>query len=247
MAILRALTRMRVGSLACGLDRRARRNGRGPRPWSGARMCRRAPAAKPGAAQKRAACSARSPGRVQRRVGGRDTVDAGLCANGCAPMAVRAWKAQAVQLERDGAPAPGPGNHHGQWFDTGSDCWRDPPDPRHRQAPLEAMMAQHGLMCDANLQQVRAGVEDHALRTGTSLQEATEFLAAEFRAEAKWLALSGAPIYEPLRWILRRTPRPQAAFAWTQIRDIHVHIHARFPPRRQGTEGTVWRAHARLT
>jgi hypothetical protein len=68
--------------------------------------------------------------------------------------------------------------------------------------------------------QVRAGVEDHALRTGISLQEATEFLAAEFRAEAKWLALSGAPIYEPLRWILRRTPRPQAAFAWTQIRDI---------------------------
>jgi hypothetical protein len=75
-------------------------------------------------------------------------------------------------------------------------------------------------MCDANLQQVRAGVEDHALRTGISLQEAIEFLAAEFRAEAKWLALSGAPIYEPLRWILRRTPRPQAAFAWTQIRDI---------------------------
>jgi hypothetical protein len=75
-------------------------------------------------------------------------------------------------------------------------------------------------MYDANLHQVRAGVEDHALRTGTSLQEATEFLAAEFRAEAKWLALSGAPIYEPLRWILRRTPRPQAAFAWTQIRDL---------------------------
>ena len=55
---------------------------------------------------------------------------------------VHAWKAQAVQLERDGAPAPGPGNHHGQWFDTGSDRWRDGPDPR--QAPLEAVMALHG-------------------------------------------------------------------------------------------------------
>ena len=75
-------------------------------------------------------------------------------------------------------------------------------------------------MDDANLAQVRVGIEDHAMRMGTSLQEAKEFLAAEFRAEARWLALSGAPIYEPLRWILRRTPRPQAAFAWTQIRDI---------------------------
>jgi hypothetical protein len=46
---------------------------------------------------------------------------------------VHAWKAQAVQLERDGAPAPGPGNHH---------RWRDGPDPR--QAPLEAVMALHG-------------------------------------------------------------------------------------------------------
>ena len=55
---------------------------------------------------------------------------------------VHAWKAQAVQLERDGAPAPGPGNHHGQWFDTGSGRWRDGPDPR--QAPLEDVMALHG-------------------------------------------------------------------------------------------------------
>ena len=34
-------------------------------------------------------------------------------------------------------------------------------------------------MYDANLQQVRAGVEDHALRTGTSLQEATESVKKE--------------------------------------------------------------------
>jgi hypothetical protein len=27
-------------------------------------------------------------------------------------------------------------------------------------------------------------------------------------------------IYKPLRWIIRKTPRPQAAFAWTQIRDV---------------------------
>jgi hypothetical protein len=26
-----------------------------------------------------------------------------------------------------------------------------------------------------------------------------------------------------------------------------IHIHARFPPRRQGTEGTVWRCAAYLT
>jgi hypothetical protein len=70
------------------------------------------------------------------------------------------------------------------------------------------------------LPQVKTAVQDYASRRGVSVQVATDYLAAEFLAEAIWLARAGAPIYEPLRWILRRTPRPQAAFAWTQIRDI---------------------------
>ena len=53
---------------------------------------------------------------------------------------------------------------------------------------------------------------------GISIQAATDYFAAEFKAEAVWLGAAGAQIYEPLRWILRRTPHPQAAFAWTQIR-----------------------------
>ena len=71
------------------------------------------------------------------------------------------------------------------------------------------------------LPQVKMAVQDYASRRGVSVQVATDYLAAEFMAEAIWLAKAGAPIYaiyEPLRWILRRTPRPQAAFAWTQIR-----------------------------
>ena len=51
-------------------------------------------------------------------------------------------------------------------------------------------------------------------------EAAIGFLAAEFRSEALWLARAGAPIYEALRWILRRTPRPQAAYAWTQLVDL---------------------------
>jgi hypothetical protein len=49
---------------------------------------------------------------------------------------------------------------------------------------------------------------------------AVEYLAGQFQVEARWLAAAGAPIYEPLRWIMRKTPRPQAAFAWTKIRDV---------------------------
>ena len=43
---------------------------------------------------------------------------------------------------------------------------------------------------------------------GISIQAATDYFAAEFKAEAVWLGAAGAPIYlyEPLRWILRRTP-----------------------------------------
>ena len=41
--------------------------------------------------------------------------------------------------------------------------------------------------------------------------------ALVLKAAGPW---SPAPIYEPLRWMIRRTPRPQAAFAWTQIRDV---------------------------
>ena len=40
------------------------------------------------------------------------------------------------------------------------------------------------------------------------------------RPELLYTRVSIYAIYEPLRWILRRTPRPQAAFAWTQIRGI---------------------------
>ena len=72
----------------------------------------------------------------------------------------------------------------------------------------------------AHILEVTAAVKDHAERMETTVEEATDFLATEFRAEAIWLARAGAPIFEPLRWILRRTPRPQAAFAWTQIRNI---------------------------
>ena len=79
-------------------------------------------------------------------------------------------------------------------------------------------------MHQQQLPQVKTAVQDYASRRGVSVQVATDYLAAEFMAEAIWLAKAGAPIYaiyaiyEPLRWILRRTPRPQAAFAWTQIR-----------------------------
>ena len=73
-------------------------------------------------------------------------------------------------------------------------------------------------MHQQQLPQVKMAVQDYASRRGVSVQVATDYLAAEFMAEAIWLAKAGAPIYEPLRWILRRTPRPQAAFAWTQIR-----------------------------
>ena len=48
----------------------------------------------------------------------------------------------------------------------------------------------------------------------------------------RYATRSGAPIYEPLRWILRRTPRPQAAFAWTQIRDILCDHELPWPTRR---------------
>ena len=75
-------------------------------------------------------------------------------------------------------------------------------------------------MHQQQLPQVKTAVQDYASRRGVSVQVATDYLAAEFMAEAIWLAKAGAPIYEPLRWILRRTPRPQAAFAWTQIRGI---------------------------
>jgi len=34
------------------------------------------------------------------------------------------------------------------------------------------------------------------------------------------VAKAGAPIYEVLLWILRETPRPQAAYAWTQLVDV---------------------------
>ena len=75
-------------------------------------------------------------------------------------------------------------------------------------------------MHDVQLPQVKAAVEDYALRMGTSVQAATDYFAAEFMAEAVWLAAAGAPTYEPLRWILRKTPRPQAAYAWTHIQEI---------------------------
>ena len=72
----------------------------------------------------------------------------------------------------------------------------------------------------ANMPVVVAAVHEHAAQMGMSHSEAVEYLARQFRVEARWLAAAGAPTYEPLRWMLRRTPRPQAAFAWTKIRNV---------------------------
>ena len=67
---------------------------------------------------------------------------------------------------------------------------------------------------------VVAAVHEHAAQMRMSQLAAVEYLAGQFMVEARWLAAAGAPIYELLRWIIRKTPRPQAAFAWTQIRDV---------------------------
>jgi hypothetical protein len=66
--------------------------------------------------------------------------------------------------------------------------------------------------------EVVAAVNEHAAQMRFSQQAAV--LAVQFMVEARWLAAAGAPIYKPLRWILRKMPRPQAAFAWTKIRDV---------------------------
>ena len=73
---------------------------------------------------------------------------------------------------------------------------------------------------DAKMPVVVAAVHEHASHMQMSKTAAVEYLAGQFQVEARWLAAAGAPIYEPLRWIIRKTPRPQAAFAWTQIREI---------------------------
>jgi hypothetical protein len=65
-----------------------------------------------------------------------------------------------------------------------------------------------------------AAVHEHAAQMRMSQLAAVEYLAGQFMVEARWLAAAGAPIYEPLRWIIRKTPRPQAAYAWTKIRDV---------------------------
>jgi hypothetical protein len=72
----------------------------------------------------------------------------------------------------------------------------------------------------ANVPEVVAAVHEHAAQMQMSKTAAVEYLAGQFQVEARWLAAAGAPIYEPLRWIIRKTPRPQAAFAWTKIRDV---------------------------
>ena len=72
----------------------------------------------------------------------------------------------------------------------------------------------------AGMPVVVAAVHEHAAQMGMSQPAAIEYLAQQFMLEARWLAAAGAPIYEPLRWMIRRTPRPQAAFAWTKIRDV---------------------------
>jgi hypothetical protein len=72
----------------------------------------------------------------------------------------------------------------------------------------------------ASVPVVVAAVHEHAAQMQMSKTAAVEYLAGQFQVEARWLAAAGAPIYEPLRWIIRKTPRPQAAFAWTQIRDL---------------------------
>jgi len=72
----------------------------------------------------------------------------------------------------------------------------------------------------ANVPVVVAAVHEHAEKMQMSKTAAVEYLAGQFQVEARWLAAAGAPIYEPLRWIIRKTPRPQAAFAWTKIRNV---------------------------
>ena len=72
----------------------------------------------------------------------------------------------------------------------------------------------------ANVPVVVAAVHEHAAQMQMSKTAAVEYLAGQFQVEARWLAAAGAPIYEPLRWIIRKTPRPQAAFAWTKIRNV---------------------------
>ena len=87
----------------------------------------------------------------------------------------------------------------------------------------------------ANVPVVVAAVHEHAAQMRMSQPAAVEYLAGQFMVEARWLAAAGVPIYEPLRWIIRKTPRPQATFAWTQIRDVLADDAAAPRSRRRST------------